>query len=35
VAHVGRLGGDLGGFVKVCERIIFEGPKAVRIRRAG
>jgi hypothetical protein len=34
VAHVGRLSGDLAGFTKVCERIIFEGPKRVRIRRA-
>jgi hypothetical protein len=34
VAHVGRLSGDLAGFTKVCERIIFEGPKRVRIRRS-
>jgi hypothetical protein len=35
VGHIGRLSGDLAGFTKVCERIIFEGPKRVRIRRAG
>jgi hypothetical protein len=35
VAHVGRLSGDLAGFTKVCEGILFEGPKRVRIRRAG
>jgi hypothetical protein len=33
VAHVGRLAGDLPVFTKVCDRIIFDGPKRVRIRR--
>ena len=35
VAHIGGLSGELAGFTKVCERIIFEGPKRVRMRRAG
>lgn len=34
VAHIGRITGNLEAFVKLCDRIIFDGPKAVRIRRA-
>jgi hypothetical protein len=33
VAHVGRLSGDLVAFTKICEQIIFAGPKTVRLRR--
>lgn len=35
VAHVGRITDNREPFAKVCERIIFDGPKRVRIRRAG
>lgn len=35
VAHIGRITENLEALVKVCDRIIFEGPKVVRIRRAG
>ena len=35
VAHIGRITGNLDAFVKACDRILFEGPKVVRIRRAG
>lgn len=34
VAHIGRITENLEAFVKVSDRIIFEGPKPVRIRRA-
>lgn len=34
VAHIGRITGQLESLVKLCDRIIFDGPKAVRIRRA-
>ncbi len=33
VAHIGRLTENLEAFVKVSDRIIFEGPKLVRIHR--
>ncbi len=35
VAHIGRITGNLEAFKKICDRIIFEGPKTVRIQRAG
>ena len=35
VAHIGRITGNLDAFVKACDRILFDGPKVVRIRRAG
>jgi hypothetical protein len=35
VAHIGRITDNLEAFVKACDRILFDGPKAVRIRRAG
>ena len=35
VAHIGRITDNLEPFVKVCDRILFDGPKVVRIRRAG
>jgi hypothetical protein len=35
VAHIGRITGNLEAFNKICDRIIFDGPKTVRIRRAG
>jgi hypothetical protein len=35
VAHIGRIIENVEPFAKSCERIIFEGPKTVRIRRAG
>lgn len=35
VAHIGRITEGLDAFVKVCDRIIFDGPKTVRIARAG
>jgi len=33
VAHVGRLTDNLEAFVRVSERILYDGPKVVRIRR--
>ncbi len=35
VAHIGRITDNLEPFVKACDRILFDGPKAVRIRRVG
>lgn len=35
VAHIGRITQNLEAIVRVSDRIIFEGPKRVRIRRAG
>lgn len=35
VAHIGRITGNLEPFVKICDRIIFDGPRTIRIRRAG
>ncbi|SRR5581483_10320581 len=35
VAHVGRLTGDLAAFSRICERIVLDGPRPVRLRRAG
>lgn len=32
VAHIGRLTENVEGFVKVCDRILYEGPRLVRIR---
>lgn len=34
VAHIGRITVNLEPFMKVGERVIFDGPKVVRIRRA-
>ena len=34
VAHIGRLTDNLEPFVRVCDRILYEGPKVVRIRPA-
>ncbi len=34
VAHIGRVTGNLEGFMKVSDRIIFDGPKRVTIRLA-
>ena len=34
VAHIGLITKNLEAFAKVCDRIIFEGPKLVRIHRA-
>ncbi len=33
VAHIGRITENLDAFMKVCERILFDGPKTVRISR--
>lgn len=33
VAHIGKIDTNLDGFVKRCERIIFEGPLTVEITR--
>lgn len=35
VAHIGRITEGLEPFVKACDRILFDGPRVVRIRRAG
>ena len=35
VAHIGRIGANLEAFTRTCDRILFEGPKIVRIRCAG
>ncbi len=35
VAHIGRVTENLEPFVRVSDRILYDGPKAVRIRRAG
>ena len=32
VAHIGRLTENVETFVKVCDRILYDGPKLVRIR---
>jgi hypothetical protein len=34
VAHVGRISSNLDALVAVCDRILYDGPKVVRIRRA-
>ena len=34
VAHIGRITSNLEPFVKVCDRIIYDGPRVVRIRHA-
>jgi hypothetical protein len=34
VAHIGRITTSLEAFVRVSDRIILDGPKVVRIRRA-
>ena len=34
VAHIGRITENLEAFARVCDRIIFEGPKSVHMRRA-
>lgn len=34
VAHIGRITGNLDAFMKASDRIIFEGPKRVRISLA-
>ena len=33
VAHIGRVTENLTAFVQVCDRILYDGPKTVRIRR--
>jgi hypothetical protein len=35
VARIGRITDNLDAFARVCERILYEGPKPVRIRHAG
>ena len=35
VARIGKVTGNLDAFVKVCEQVLFSGPKAVTIRLAG
>ena len=32
VAHIGRLTENVEAFVKACDRILYDGPKVVRIR---
>jgi hypothetical protein len=34
VAHIGRISSNLDAFVRACDRILYDGPKIVRIRRA-
>jgi hypothetical protein len=34
VAHIGRITGNVEALTKIFNRIIFDGPKTVRIRRA-
>lgn len=34
VAHIGRITSNLEAFVKACDRILYDGPRVVRIRRA-